>query len=62
MEYIERLGQKIVFSPWGLGYRRTREGGEGEGSLGGGGPWGAALLTLGMPSHQRGRFEKVVAG
>jgi hypothetical protein len=38
MEYIERSGQKPDFSPLRLGDRRTHDGGEGDGSLGGGRP------------------------
>jgi hypothetical protein len=61
MEYIERLGQQTNFSPLRLGDRRTHDGGEGDGSLGGGGPWGATLLTLGRSGHQRGRLGVVAA-
>jgi MYXO-CTERM domain-containing protein len=53
MEGIERSGRKPNFSPWRLGDQRTCDGGEGEGSLGGEGPWGAALLTLGRSSRRR---------
>jgi hypothetical protein len=56
MEYIERSDKKTDFSPWRLGDRRTSDGGEGEGSLGGGGPWGSALLTLGRSGHWRRKF------
>jgi hypothetical protein len=49
MEDIERSGPKTDFSPWSLG-------GEGEGSHGGEGPWGATLLTLGQSGHQRREF------
>jgi hypothetical protein len=56
MEDIERSGRKIDFSPWRLGDRRTRDGGEGEGSLGGEGPWGSTLLTLGKYGHRRRKF------
>jgi hypothetical protein len=49
-----RSGQKTNFSPWRLGDQRTRDGGEGDGSLGGGGPWGATLLALGTSGRRRG--------
>jgi hypothetical protein len=54
--------KKTNFSPWRLGDRRTHDGGEGEGSLGGREPWGAALLALGWSSRWRGSFGVVAAG
>jgi MYXO-CTERM domain-containing protein len=56
MECIERMGQKTDFSPWRLGDRRTHDGGEGEDPHGGGGHWGATLLTLGRSGHRRRKF------
>jgi hypothetical protein len=47
--------KKTDLSPWSLGDRITRDGGEGEGSLGGG-PWGAALLMLRRSDHRRRKF------
>jgi hypothetical protein len=54
--------KKTNFSPWRLGDRRTHDGGEGDGSLRGGEPWGAALRALGRFGHWRGRFGVVATG
>jgi hypothetical protein len=54
--------KKTNFSPWRLGDRRTHDGGEGDGSLRGGEPWGAALRALGRFGHWRERFGVVATG
>jgi hypothetical protein len=41
---------------------KTHDGGEGDGSLGGVGSWGAALLPLGRSDHRRGRLGVVATG